>query len=189
MYHPAQRRLQDRFDARRLADRLEEVTVRTELTETDARFVAARDMFFLATCDPSGQPSCSLKAGHPGFLRVMDPHTLLFPWYDGNGMFLSAGNVVARPAVGLLLVDFDAPRRLRIEGDAALVEDEEVCAPFPGAQFCVRVRVRRVFPNCPRYIPKYELVERSKFIPEAGCEPPVPDWKKAEWARDVLPRK
>jgi predicted pyridoxine 5'-phosphate oxidase superfamily flavin-nucleotide-binding protein len=188
MYHAAQRALQDRFDARRLADRLEEVTVHTELTEADVRFIAARDMFFLATCDPTGQPTCSFKAGPPGFLRVLDPHTLLFPWYDGNGMFLSAGNLSARPSVGLLLIDFEGQRRLRVEGDAGLVDDGAACTAFPGAQFCVRIHVRRVYPNCPRYIPKYQLIERSTFIPEAGYEPPVPDWKKADWARDVLPK-
>jgi predicted pyridoxine 5'-phosphate oxidase superfamily flavin-nucleotide-binding protein len=188
MYHAGQRALQDRFDARRLADRLEEVTVHAGLSESDARFVTARDMLFLATIDPSGLPSCSFKAGHPGFIHVIDPGTLLFPWYDGNGMFLSAGNVAARPAVGLLLIDFEAQRRLRIEGDAELALDEPARAAFPGAQFAVRVRIRRVYPNCPRYIPKYQLVERSKFLPAEGYEPPVPDWKKSEWARDVLPR-
>ena len=189
MYHDAQRALQDRFDARRLANRLEEVTVRSDLSESDARFVSGRDMFFLATGDPDGYPTCSFKAGEPGFIRVVDPGTLLFPWYDGNGMFLSAGNVAATRRVGLLLIDFEAPRRLRIEGDAELIDDRDVLAGYPGAQFAVRVHVRRVYPNCPRYIPTYQLVERSPFIPRVGRVPPTPDWKRADWARDVLPAR
>ena len=187
MYHSAQRALQDQFDARRLADRLEEVKVHAELSDADATFITARDMLFLATCDPSGHPTCSIKAGEPGFIRVVDRRTLAFGWYDGNGMFLSAGNIAASPPVGLLLIDFEARRRLRLEGDAEVVQDAHVVADYPGALFVLRVRLRRIYPNCPRYIPKYQLAEPSVFIPRAGHTPPVPDWKRADWARDVLP--
>jgi hypothetical protein len=55
------------------------------------------------------------------------------------------------------------------------------------AQFVVRVHATEVFPNCPRYIHRMELVERSRFVPRAECEPPVPGWKRTEWASDVLP--
>ena len=186
MYHQGQRELQDRFDTRRLADRLEEVKVTASLSDSDATFIAARDMLFLATCDPSGQPTCSFKGGEPGFIRVLDAHTLAFPCYDGNGMFLSAGNVAATSRVGLLLIDFEAQRRLRIEGEAELIGTAESTAG-PGAQFVIRVHVHRVYPNCPRYVPKYQLVERSPFIPRDGHTPPTPDWKRSEWACDVLP--
>jgi hypothetical protein len=187
MYHAGQRTLQDRFDTRRLADRLEVVKVHAPRSAADMPFVAARDMLFLATCGPSGQPTCSFKAGEPGFIRVLDRQTLIFPSYDGNGMYLSAGNMAAWPGVGLLLIDFEAQRRLRLEGDAELIDGAEILAEYPDAQFVVRVRLLRIYPNCPRYIPKYQLVERSAFIPRAGHTPPVPDWKRADWARDVLP--
>jgi uncharacterized protein len=188
LYHDAQRELQDRFETRRLADRLEQ-KVHAELSDADAQFVAARDMLFLATCDQEGQPTCSVKAGEQGFIRAIDRQTLTFPWYDGNGMFLSAGNVAATSRIGILLIDFETPRRLRLEGDAELVDDPATLAVYPGAQFVVRVRLRRIYPNCPRYIPKYRLVERSAFIPRTDYEPPVPDWKRADWARDVLPAR
>jgi uncharacterized protein len=58
---------------------------------------------------------------------------------------------------------------------------------YPEAQFIVRVRAREVFPNCPRYIHKYQLVKRSKFVPRVGKQTPVPDWKRSEWAIDALP--
>ena len=48
------------------------------------------------------------------------------------------------------------------------------------------MRATEVFPNCPRYIHRMQLIERSRFVPKAECEPPVPDWKRREWARDVL---
>jgi predicted pyridoxine 5'-phosphate oxidase superfamily flavin-nucleotide-binding protein len=189
MYRETHRALQDRFDTRRLADRLEEVKVRAELSEADARFVAERDMLFLATCDEDGQPTCSFKAGDKGFARVLSPRALVFPWYDGNGMFLSAGNVAATSRVGLLFIDFESPRRLRIEGEAALIDEEELLASYPGAQFVIQVDVLRVYPNCPRYIPKYQLVEPSVFIPRTDHRPPMPDWKRADWARGVLPAR
>lgn len=186
MYHEAQRELQDRFDTRRLADRLEEVKVHHAFTEADRSFIESRDLFFLATVSPDGWPSCSYKGGDPGFVRVIDAHTLAFPCYDGNGMFLSMGNVTATSKVGMLFLDFEAPRRLRVEGQAAIHFEDELLPGWPEAQFMVRVAVRRIFPNCPRYIHRYQLVERSRFVPHAGTQTPVPDWKRSDWARDVL---
>ena len=141
-------------------------------------------MFFLATADAEGRPQCSYKGGDPGFVRVLDEHTVAFPNYDGNGMYLSMGNLACNPEVGLLFIDFERGRRLRVQGRATIVRDD---VSWEGAQFAVPVRTRAVFPNCPRYIHKLQLVERSRFTPRADCEPPVPDWKRREWARDVLP--
>src|SRR5574337_1695208 len=94
MYNPGSRTLQDRFDTRRLADRLAERLVRDHIDEADRAFIEARDMFFLATCDADGHPQCSYKGGEPGFVRVVDDRTLAFPSYDGNGMYLSLGNTL-----------------------------------------------------------------------------------------------
>jgi uncharacterized protein len=79
-------------------------------------------------------------------------------------------------------------RRLRLNGDADIEADDPLLTRYPGAQFVVRVRVRDVFPNCPRYIHRMRLVERSTFVPHAARDTPVPDWKRADWAREVLPR-
>lgn len=187
MYHEAARRLQARFDSRRLADRLEAVKVHTAITEGDREFIESRDMFFLATVDPDGWPTCSYKGGDPGFVKVADERTVAFPSYDGNGMFLSMGNVLATGRVGMLFLDFEAPRRLRLEGVATMHFEDSLLAGWPGAQLVVRVQVERLYPNCPRYIHHYQLVERSRYLPRAGEEPPVPDWKRSEWAKDVLP--
>lgn len=187
VYHDGSRGLQDRFDTRRLADRLEERKVRDTIEADDRAFIEARDMFFLATADEDGFPQCSYKGGEPGFVRVLDERTIAFPWYDGNGMFLSLGNVLRNPQVGLLFVDFQRPSRLRLNGVASIDEDDPLVAAYERAQLVVRVRATHVFPNCPRYIHKLELVERSRFVPRESSEPPVPDWKRREWARDVLP--
>jgi predicted pyridoxine 5'-phosphate oxidase superfamily flavin-nucleotide-binding protein len=132
-------------------------------------------------------PQCSYKGGEPGFVRVLDEHTIAFPSWDGNGMYLSLGNLSQNPHVGLLFVDFEGQKRLRLNGVASIDQDDPLLGEYPRAQCIVRVRATEVFPNCPRYIHKLELVERSRFTPRADCEPPIPDWKRREWARDVLP--
>jgi uncharacterized protein len=186
-YHAGQRELQARFDTARLADRLVHVKVHAALTADDRAFIEARDMFFLATADESGRPNCSYKGGDPGFVRVVSPTEIAFPNYDGNGMYLSMGNALRNPHVGLLFLDFERQRRMRLNGTARIEPDDPLLAAYPEAQFIVRVRVREVFPNCPRYIHRYQLVERSRFVPHASRETPVPDWKRSDWARDVLP--
>ena len=187
LYHDGNRRLQDRFDTRRLADRLQDVTLRAAFKDEDRAFIESMDMFFLATADEAGQPNCSYKGGDPGFVRVLDETTLAFPNYDGNGMYLSMGNTLVNPEVGMLFISFERQRRMRVNGTANIAEDDPLVETYPEAQFVVRVHAREIFPNCPRYIHKYELVERSRFVPHAGEPTPVPDWKRTDWASDVLP--
>src|SRR5919108_2287087 len=187
LYNDASRRLQDRFDTRRLADRIEERIVRDSIDDDDRAFIEARDMFFIATVDEDGQPQSSYKGGEPGFVRVLDERTIAFPIYDGNGMYLTAGNLALTKKVGLLFIDFEGRKRLRLNGVASVSEDDPLLAEYPEAQLMVRVAATEVFPNCPRYIHEYKLVARSRFVPRAACETPVPQWKQNEWARDVLP--
>jgi predicted pyridoxine 5'-phosphate oxidase superfamily flavin-nucleotide-binding protein len=187
LYHDSSRALQDRFDARRLADRIEQRLVKDRIGDDDKAFIESLDMFFLATADADNQPSCSYKGGKPGFVCVVDPGTLAFPTYDGNGMFLSMGNVTQNRRVGLLFIDFLRPKRLRVSGEASLHLDDPLLSAYPEAQLIVRVAVTHVFPNCPRYIHKLALVERSGFVPSSDCATPVPAWKRSDWAKDVLP--
>jgi uncharacterized protein len=189
-YNDGSRRLQDRFDTRRLADRLDERFVQKPVIDArDRAFIERMDMFFLATCDAEGHPQCSYKGGNPGFVKVLDEHTVAFPNYDGNGMYLSMGNVLENPHVGMLFIDFtsERPSRLRLNGIASIDERDPLTATWPGAQFAVRVKVLQVFPNCPRYIHRMALVERSRFVPREENDVPVPDWKRTTWACDVLP--
>jgi len=187
VYHGGSRELQDRFDTRRLADRIEERIVRETIDDDDRAFIEARDMFFLATADADGKPQCSYKGGEPGFVRVLDERTIAFPSYDGNGMYLSMGNALANANVGLLFIDFEGRKRLRLNGVASVELDDPLRADWPEAQFVMRVRATQVFPNCPRYIHEYRLVQRSRFVPKTDCETPVPAWKRSEWAHDALP--
>lgn len=186
-YHEGARELQDRFDTRRMADRTDEVLVRDVFDEGDKAFIESLDMFFLATSDEEGRPNCSYKGGDPGFVRVLDETTLAFPNYDGNGMYLSMGNLLRNPNVGMLFIDLQEGIRMRVNGVARIELDDPLLHEWPEAQFVVRVKPTEVFPNCPRYVHRYEKVEASEFVPRAGCETPVPGWKHAPWARDVLP--
>jgi predicted pyridoxine 5'-phosphate oxidase superfamily flavin-nucleotide-binding protein len=187
MYHDGARTLQDRFDSRRIADRLEQVTVHAELTDGDAAFVERCSMFFLATADADGWPDCSYKGGMPGFVKVLDPTTLAFPSYDGNGMFRSLGNLVVNPKVGMLFIDFTQPNRMRVNGTATLHVDGDAVDAFEGAQAAVHVAIERVFPNCPRYIHRMEVVEHSVYAPRPDHTPPEPEWKRMAVFRDALP--
>ena len=187
LYEDSHRRLQQQFDTQRLADRIEQRLFRSALTDEDRAFIERLDLFFLATVNSRGEPSCSYKGGDPGFVRVLDARTIAFPCYDGNGMYLSMGNVAGTGHVGMLFIDLTSPKRLRVNGTARIEPPEYVEPRFAQAQLVVVVAIREVFPNCPRYIHKYALVERSQFVPREGTNPPIPKWKQMDWARDVLP--
>ncbi|MES1992497.1 MAG: pyridoxamine 5'-phosphate oxidase family protein [Pseudomonadota bacterium] len=187
LYHKGMRTLQDARETRPLADRLEQVTVRSAFTAEDRAFISSRSMLFVATADASGNPDCSYKGGLPGFVRVVDDRTLAFPDYDGNGMYRSWGNVLVNPAVGLLFLDFESPKRLRVNGSAVISASDPLLVEFPGSVFVVRVTASKIFPNCPRYVHKMQLVEYSAYAPRADYVPPVPAWKTFETFRDALP--
>ena len=187
MYHDGMRQLQGARETRPLADRLAQVTLRTAFTEEDRAFIQRCAMVFVATADAQGCPDCSYKGGLPGFVRVLDDRTLAIPDYDGNGMYRSWGNVLANPHVGLLFLDFENPKRLRVNGTAQVSHDDPLLAGFPGAVFMVRIAAERIFPNCPRYIHKMQLVEHSVYAPRPGHTPPVPAWKTFDVFRDALP--
>jgi len=176
-FHDGERELQERFDSLRLADKVSEVTFHSEFSEADKAFIERMDMFFLATSDAQGNVDCSYKGGDPGFVRVLDSRTLAFPSYDGNGMFMSMGNLRQHPKVGMLFIDFWNQWRMRVNGTATIEFDDPLMADYPEAQFVVRVTPDTIFPNCPRYIHKMELVERSSFVPRNARETPDPDWK------------
>ena len=174
-----QRDVQSRVDSTRLADRMAEAVIRDTIGDSDREYIEARDMFFLATVDAQGRANCSYKGGEPGFVRVLDERTIAFPIYDGNGMYMTTGSIADNGEVGLLFIDFDGQSRMRLNGVASLHFDDPLLGEYPEAQFIVRVRAREVFVNCPRYVHKLELVERSRFVPKADSETPIAGWKQS----------
>lgn len=190
LYHEGNRRLQDEFESRNIADRLEEKLTRTRFTEEDKAFIESRPLFFLATADADGRPDCNHKGGLPGFVRITAPDELVFPDYDGNGMFKSLGNIAVNAQVGMLFIDFEKPKRLRVNGTARISRDDPLMAHTIGAQLIVRVKARAIFPNCPRYIPKMQFLEPSMYAPQAGVAFPEPAWKSfPDFAPVIHPRQ
>ena len=178
MYHDGNRQLQDRFDSRRISDKLEEKLTRTAFTPDDKIFIEGAAYFFIATADAEGRPDCSFKGGLPGFVRVTGPSELAFPDYDGNGMFKSLGNILINPNVGLLFIAMhDKPKRLRINGSASVSDTDLLLHETVGAQLIVRIAARAIFPNCPRYIPAMQMTGPSIYTPQPKVDPPEPAWK------------
>jgi predicted pyridoxine 5'-phosphate oxidase superfamily flavin-nucleotide-binding protein len=187
LYGETHRAMQDWHETRRLADLLEAAIIRPTLNDDDVEFLASRDFFFLATVDPEGRPTVSHKGGAPGFVRVLDASTLIFPLYDGNGMFLSAGNIGAAAHIGLLFIDFETPHRLRLQGEASLVDAE--AGAFPGAVLLVRVALTHVFVNCGRYIHRHVRTAPARHVPDAAGQQPVPAWKRIDIVQGSLPAR
>ena len=183
-YSQDHRSRQDRYGTRALADRLESMIVHGTFTEHDTAFIQSREFFFLSTVDASGHPTVSFKGGDPGFVKV-EGNELIIPCYDGNGMFLSVGNIAADPKVGLLFIDFEKPWRMRVQGLARLEEGLAAHA-VPGAILLLRIEPKQIFVNCPRYVPRYAKIESSKYNPDAQGKAPLPDWKRLKEVHDVL---
>ena len=177
IYHEGNRRMQDAFGSRPMADRIEAKLTRTAFSEADRELIENSIYFFLATADADGRPDCSYKGGAPGFVRVTGPDELAFPDYDGNGMFKSLGNMAINPNVGLLFIWLhDKPLRLRVNGVASFSRDDPLMSCTVGAQLIVRVKAHTIFPNCPRYIPRMQLIKLSKYVPQPGSDPLEPAW-------------
>lgn len=189
MYHEGSRQLQDYFDTRRLAERLAQREARSTLTDEDQALINRSALFFIATASPEGYPTCSYKGGVPGFVRVLDKQSLAYPDYDGNGTFRSLGNVLSNPHVALLFIDLDTREKTQVEGIASVHYEHPLISTWERAQLVIEVKVKRVFTACPRYMHKLQLTEYSVFAPKPGHIPPVPDWKKKEAYRDVLPQR
>lgn len=186
LYGTQHRALQEAFGTRRLADRVEQLTCRTAFDEASQSFIAAADMFFLATVDQQGWPTVSYKGGDPGFVQVIDRTTLVFPSYDGNGMFLSLGNLTAHPQVGMLFISFERPHRLRLQGTASLGRDDPMRSHYTEAEAIVRVQLAALWQNCPRYIHCYQKVQPSCYVPRQACDAPLAGWKRLDLVQDVL---
>jgi uncharacterized protein len=188
MYHDGNRGLQDRFASRHLADRLVEKLDRNRFKAEDKAFIESMGYFFLATADANGHPDCSFKGGPLGFVQIVRDNLLVFPDYDGNGMFKSLGNIKQNPHVGLLFIAMgEKPQRLRVNGRASLHFEHQMMSELPGAQLIIEVIPEHIFPNCPRYIPNLQTGEASQYIPNADVKPIEPAWKGFDIFKNVVP--
>ncbi|MEM1051738.1 MAG: pyridoxamine 5'-phosphate oxidase family protein [Pseudomonadota bacterium] len=188
-YSDSQRRFQKEHDSLNLANAVVAAIVSDEIQEKQIPFIESRDFFFLSTVNGEGEPTVSHKGGPVGVVQVLSPTRLIFPNYDGNGMFYSMGNTAETGKVGLLFIDFETPNRLRLQGNASISKDPELLARFAGANMVVDVEVTSVFVNCARYIHKHERIQTSKYVPDEHGEQPFPAWKRIDQLQPALPKK
>jgi predicted pyridoxine 5'-phosphate oxidase superfamily flavin-nucleotide-binding protein len=185
LYTDAQRSTQNHYNTAKLAALLDQAIVHDALTPDDAAFIRAQNMFFLATVDAELRPTVSYKGGAPGFVHV-DGTDILFPCYDGNGMFLSIGNITQNAEIGMLFIDFATPNRLRVQGTARIDEGPAKSA-WPGAISAIRVTPTHVFVNCGRYIHRRLPAGASPHVPDHEGTQPVAAWKRIDIVQDSLP--
>lgn len=181
--------LQQAFDTVKMADAVKSSIVVNELADEHKGFIESRDFFFLTTIDHRGYPTCSHKGGSVGFVKALDSKTLVFPGYDGNGMFLSMGNMIANPKVGMLFIDFATPHRVRVHGEAKVDVNSPLLSEFPGAELIVTINITEAFVNCPRYIHKYQRIATSKYAPQKDCTAPFAQWKRIDSLQESLPER
>jgi len=185
-YSPAQRKLQKQGKHEKLAEVVVHAIVRDELEEIHTDYINSRDYFFLSTVNADGMPTVSYKGGAVGFVKVLGPNRLIFPNYDGNGMWLSLGNIDEAAKVGMLFMDMVTPWRIRVQGSAKLSDDPELMRLFPACNKVIDVAVEVVFQNCARYIHKHTRVETSPYVPAEDGTQPFPAWKRIDGLQPVL---
>jgi len=173
-YTQSQREIQREHDSKNLADAVVAAIVSDELQQEQIDFISK---------------TVSYKGGPVGLVSVVSPSKLVFPNYDGNGMFYSMGNVKETCNVGMLFIDMETPLRVRVQGSASVSKNPDLLELFPGSNMVVEIDVTSVFYNCARYIHKHQRVENSKYVPDAKGSQPFPAWKRIDLLQDVLQPK
>ena len=188
LYGQGQRIFQSNFGTKKLADRIEALTVREEFDDESTSFIESQDFFFLSTIDENNRPTVSYKGGNVGLVKILDKKTAIFPSYNGNGMFLSMGNILNNAEIGLLFISFERPHRVRVQCKAQLVDDEKVKRHYPGAELVVKCTLHELWQNCPRYIHKYRRLAQSRYTPDSEGKSPLAGWKRIDLLEDALPQ-
>ena len=161
-FTPAVKALQSRKGSRHAYARMEESQGwQTDITEDLKSFIEAQGSVFLATASAGGQPYIQHRGGPAGFLRVLDAHTIAFADFSGNRQYITAGNLGENPKFHLFLVDYAHRRRVKVWGEARVVEnDAELLAELMPAGYKARAERAIVLTvsawdvNCPQHIPQ-----------------------------------
>ncbi len=185
-FTPTVKAIQTKKGSRKAYARMEEGGGwETAISEDVADFITDQTSFFLATANAAGQPYIQHRGGPKGFLHVLDEHTLAFADFAGNRQYISLGNLEDNPKVHLFLIDYAHRRRVKIWGEAKVVEDDPALlarlapkgyAARPERVFVIRVVAWDV--NCPQHIPQRidaadvaeALASRDRRIAELEAE-------------------
>ena len=187
-FHVGMREFQDFFDGRRTAEAIEKNRKHYEFWEDEKKLIKNSSFFFIAS-SWNGYIDCNIKSGDPGFVKIIEKGIIEYPEYDGNSMYRTAGNISKNPNVALLFVNFDGKsRRIRINGQATIHNDNKSLENHFGAKFVVRISCE-IYPNCTRYVPNLEKNKLSIYTPRKGKGvPPVPEWKERDYIKNILPK-
>ncbi len=159
-FHPGEVAAQERWQTKSIWDESRRSRLLLDhLPEVFHERLKNAPFFFLSTSDSTGSCDCSFKGGGPGIIRIIDKSRLAFPDYDGNGAFMSVGNILENPHVGMLFIDFADGARLRINGRAAVHGKGTVKKLFPGQPRVILVEIEQVIPNCAAHVPKLVFVD------------------------------
>lgn len=146
----------------------------TAIDDGLAAFIAEQTSFFLATANAEGQPYIQHRGGPAGFLRVIDPHTLGFADFRGNRQYISVGNLSENPKVHLFLIDYVQRSRVKIWGEARVVEDDpallaslKVDGYKATVERAIVIDVRAWDANCPQHIPqRFDAADVARTLAE-----------------------
>lgn len=161
-FTPAVKAIQARKGSRKAYARVEENGGwRTEVDGELATFLAAQTSMFLATASADGQPYIQHRGGPPGFIRILDSNTLAFADFSGNRQYITQGNLGENPKANIFLIDYAHRRRIKIWGEARVVEDDpELLQSLMPEGYKARPEQVIVFKisawdtNCPQHIPQ-----------------------------------
>jgi predicted pyridoxine 5'-phosphate oxidase superfamily flavin-nucleotide-binding protein len=160
-FHPGEIAAQAKWKTARIWDKARRARLLLDhIPESLHERIENAPFFFLATSDNSGSCDCSFKGGGPGIIKILDQSRLAFPDYDGNGAFMSVGNILENPHVGLLFIDFVDGGRLRVNGRASIHDHGEIRKLFPDQPRVILVEIEQVVPNCAAHVPRLVAAAR-----------------------------
>lgn len=174
-FSPSVKAFQTRLGSRPAYARMESgAGWQTQVTPDLAEFIAAQTSVFLATASAAGQPYIQHRGGPPGFLRVLDEQTLAFADFAGNRQYISLGNLAENPRAQLFLMDYAQRQRIKIWGEARVIEDDPALlaqVTVPGykarAERVILFAVKAWDANCPQHIPqRFEAAEVAAALAE-----------------------
>ena len=178
-----ERSVQQQLGTQARAQKFYDRQMQDQLTDRMIQLIHEQEMVFVATADATGNCDCSPRFGRPGFVRVLDPHTLAYPEYRGNGVFASLGNIQENPHVGLVFLDFFRTTvGLHVNGSAKVYSPEQLPSNWseapavsakstgPATECWVVIEVDEAYIHCSKHVP---LLEKATKAIDWGTDDPV----------------
>ncbi|MFL6580919.1 MAG: MSMEG_1061 family FMN-dependent PPOX-type flavoprotein [Burkholderiales bacterium] len=141
--------------------------IHPQLNARAVAFIARSPLLMLSTVDEQGQPSVSPKGDPAGFVQVADNQTLLIPERKGNKLIFTLTNILLNPCVGLIFLVPGTSETLRVQGQAELLDDAELCAKFTArgrdALLVIRVRITQCYFHCAKAFLRGEVWDSATW--------------------------